>query len=155
MYRILLIALAFVSFPSAAQPSVEAITAEVTDNIATEYAECAAYFAILQGAFANSGKSAESTKFKEASDKAAEFSLISAKQSRSEEMATKITLARFEMSLKAMQKTIDNNYSNISLLMNKHSDSCVEGLTNSAAFMKRWSDRINAKYGITPSTQPK
>lgn len=155
MYQNLLLALTFVSFPSAAQPSVEAITAEVTDNVATEYAECAAYFAVLQGAFANSGKAAESAKSKAASDKAAEFSLISAKQSRSEEMATKVTLARFEMSLKEMQKTIDNNYSNISLLMNKHSDSCVEGLTNSAAFMKHWSDRINAKYGIAPTTQPK
>ncbi len=155
MYRIFFSILAFVSFPSAAQPSAEAISAEVTDNIATEYAECAAYFAILEGAFASSGKSAESAKLKAVSDKAAEFSLISAKQSRSEEMATKVTLARFEISLKAMQETIDNNYSNISLLMNKYSDSCVEGLTNSAAFMNRWSDRISTKYGITPSTQLK
>jgi hypothetical protein len=155
MYRVLLLALAFASSSLAAQPSVDAITAEVTDNIATEYAECAAYFAVLQGSFANSGKPAESAKFKAASDRAAEFSLISAKQSRSEDMATKVTLARFEMSLKEMQKTIDNNYSNISLLMNKHSDSCTEGLTNSAAFMKRWSDRVNAKYSTTPNTQLK
>lgn len=155
MYRILLLALVFASFPSAAQPSVEAITAEVTDNIATEYAECAAYFAILQGAFANSGRPTESDKFKKASDEAAEFSLISAKQSRSEEMATNVTLARFEIALKAMQNTIGNNYSNISLLMNGHSDSCTEGLTNSAALMKRWSDRINARYGIGPSTPTK
>lgn len=155
MYRVLFLALAFGSFSLAAQPSVDTITAEVTDNIATEYAECAAYYAVLQGAFANSGKPAESAKFKAASDRAAEFSLISAKQSRSDDMATKVTLARFEMSLKDMQKTIDNNYSNISLLMNKHSDRCTVGLTNSAAFMKRWSDRINAKYGITPDTQSK
>ena len=155
MHRIPLLALVFVSSLSAAQPSAEAITAEVTDNIATEYAECAAYFAVLQGAFASSGKPTESAKFKAASDKAAEFSLISARQSRSEDMATKVTLARFEMSLKEMQKTIDNNYSNISLLMNKYSDSCVEGMTNSAAFMKRWSDRVTAKYGIAPHPQPK
>lgn len=155
MYRVLLLALAFASSSLAAEPSVDAITAEATDNIATEYAECAAYFAVLQGAFANSGKPAESAKFKAASDRAAEFSLISAKQSRSEDMATKVTLARFEMSLKEIQKTIDNNYSNISLLMNKHSDPCTEGLTNSAAFMKRWSDRVNAKYGTTPNTQSK
>lgn len=155
MYRVIFLALAFASSSLAAQPSVDAITAEVTDNIATEYAECAAYFAVLQGALANSGKPADSAKFKAASDRAAEFSLISAKQSRSDDMATKVTLARFEMSLRDMQKTIDNNYSNISLLMNKHSDRCTVGLTNSAAFMKRWSDRVNAKYGITPDTQSK
>lgn len=150
MKRIVLLSLVLVSSLSDAQPSAEAIAAEVTDNIATEYAECAAYFAIVQGAFANSGKPAESTKFKAASDKAAKFSLISAMRSRSEDMATKVTLARFEMSLKEMQRTIGNNYSNVSLLMNKHSDSCVEGMTNSAVLMKRWSDRVNAKYGITP-----
>lgn len=154
MYPVLFFALAFASSSLGAQPSVDAITDEVTDNIATEYAECAAYFAVLQGALASSGKPADSAKFKAASDRAAEFSLISAKQSRSDDMATKVTLARFEMSLKEMQKTIDNNYSNISLLMNKHSDRCTVGLTNSAAFMKRWSDRINAQYGI-PDTQSK
>ena len=148
MHRILLLALAFASSSLAAQPSVDAITAEVTDNIATEYAECAAYFAVLQGAFANSGKPAESAKFKAASDRAAEFSLISAKQSRSEDMATKVTLARFEMSLKEMQKTIDNNYSNISLLMKKHADSCVEAMTDSSALIKQWTEKVGIKYGV-------
>jgi len=70
-------------------------------------------------------------------------------------MATKVTLARVEMSLKAMQKTIDNNYSNISLLMNQYSDSCVEGLTDSAVLIKRWTDRVNSKHGISTRTQPK
>jgi len=64
MYRILLLTLAC-TIPSAkAQPSAEALTAEVTDNVATEYAECAAYFAIVQSALANSGKPTESAKFK-------------------------------------------------------------------------------------------
>ena len=85
----------------------------------------------------------------------AEFSLLAAKRSRAEDMATKVTLARFEMSLKAMQKTINNDYSNISLLMNKHSDTCIEGMTDSAVLIRRWIDRINAKYGISPSIEQK
>jgi hypothetical protein len=138
----------------AAQPSAEAMTAEVTDNVATEYAECAAYFAIVQGAFQSSGKATEAAKYKEASDKAAAFSVLAAKRSRSEEMATRITVARFEMSLKSMQKTIDNNYSNMSLLLNQHSDLCVEAMTDSAAIIKRWTEKVSAKYGATAPSKP-
>jgi hypothetical protein len=120
---------------SFAQPSPEAMTNEVTDTVATEYAECSAYFGIVQGAFASSGKSQQSAKFKELSDKAAEFSLMATERSRSTDMATRVTLAQIAMSMKEMQKTIDNNYSNISLLMEKHSDSCVEPMTDSSALI--------------------
>ncbi|MDP2066595.1 MAG: hypothetical protein Q8K38_11570 [Burkholderiaceae bacterium] len=140
-----------VSVHAAAQPTAEAMTAEVTDNVATEYAECAAYFAVVQGAFQSAGKEAEAKKFKAASDKAARFSLLAASESRSEEMATRVTLARFEMSLKTMQKTIGNDYSNISLLMNKHSESCVEAMTDSSALIKRWTDTISSKYSKSSS----
>jgi hypothetical protein len=143
------IATASITCLSAAQPSAEAMTAEVTDNVATEYAECAAYFAMVQGAFQSSGKAIEAAKYKEASDKAAEFAVLAARQSRSEEMATRVTLARFEMSLKSMQKTVDYNYSNMSLLMSRHSGPCVEAMTDSAALIKRWTEKISAKYGAT------
>ncbi len=145
--RVLLgIAATIVTLHAAAQPSAEAMAVEVTDNVATEYAECAAYFAIVQGAFQGSVKSVEAAKYKEASDKAANFSVLAAKKSRSEEMATRVTLARFEMSMKSMQKTIDNDYSNISLLMNRYSTPCVEAMTDSAALIKRWTDKVSAKY---------
>ena len=76
MHRLLLLVMLVCAItPTMGQPSAEALTAEVTDNVATEYAECAAYFAIVQGAFASSGKPTESANFKAASDKAAEFSV--------------------------------------------------------------------------------
>ena len=140
-----------VSVHATAQPTAEAMTAKVIDNVATEYADCAAYFAVVQGAFQSTGKETEAKKYKEASDKAAEFSLLAAKQSRSEDMATRVTLARFEMSLKSMQKTIGNNYSNISLLMNKHSDSCVEAMTDSSALIKRWTEKMSSKHSKSNS----
>jgi hypothetical protein len=62
-------------------------------------------------------------------------------------MATKVTLARFELSLKDMQRTIQNNYSNMSLLSSKYSESCVGAMTDSGAVMKRWTERIASKYG--------
>jgi len=139
-------AVILVSLEAFAQPSAEAMAAEVSDNVATEYAECAAYFSVVQGAFLNSGKTTEAQQYKGVSDKAAEFSLFAARQSRTEEMATRVTLARFEMNLKAMQTTIGNNYSNISLVMNKYSDSCVEAMTDSTALIKRWKDRVTSRY---------
>jgi hypothetical protein len=130
-----------------AEPTAAAMAAEVTDNVAMEYAECAAFFSILNDAFSSSGKATEAPKFKEASDKAALFSLMSAKQSRDEAMATKVTLARVEISLKDMQKTIDNNYSNMSLLSNKYLKPCVEAMQNSAPLIKRWTEQVQSKYG--------
>ncbi|OGI66625.1 MAG: hypothetical protein A2W18_09795 [Candidatus Muproteobacteria bacterium RBG_16_60_9] len=61
-------------------------------------------------------------------------------------MATKVTLARFESSLKDMQKTIEFNYSNMSLLSVKYADSCVEAMTNSEAMVKRWTEKISSEY---------
>jgi len=133
--------------PLIAQPNPVAIADEVTDNVAMEYAECAAFFSIVHGAFSNSGKPAEAVRFKETSDKAAMFSLMAAKQSRTEEMATKVTLARIEMNLKDMQKTIDNNYSNMSLLSNRYLTLCVAAMQDSAPVIKRWTERIQGKYG--------
>ena len=123
--------LALVSAGSAAQPSVEAMTAEVTDNVATEHAECSALFAIAQGAFLSSGKRPEAAKFKDASNYAAQFSLVVAKQSRSQEIATKVTLARIEVSIKDMQKTIEYNYSNMSLLLSRYLEPCVQTMNGS------------------------
>jgi hypothetical protein len=131
---------------SVAQPTPAAMAAEITDNVAMEYAECAAYFSIVNGAFSSSGKSAEAIKFKERSDKAALFSLMAAKQSRAEEMATKVTLARIEMNMKDMQRTIENDYSNMSLLSNKYLTPCVESMQDSAPLIKRWTERIQEKY---------
>nr|WP_315203342.1 hypothetical protein [uncultured Albidiferax sp.] len=133
--------------PLMAEPTPAAMAAEVTDNVAMEYAECAAFFSIVNGAFLSSGKATQAAKFKETSDKAAMFSLMAAKQSRAEEMATKVTLARIEMNLKDMQKTIDNNYSNMSLLSNKYLTPCVEAMQDSAPLINRWTERIQGKYG--------
>jgi len=138
--------LALVSFDMAAQPSIETMVAEVSDNVASEYAECSAFFAITQGALLSSGKDADAAKFKDASNQAAQFSLLAAKDSRSHEMATKVTLARIQMSMKDMQKTIENNYSNMSLLMTKHLEPCIEAMNGFAPLFQRWTEKIQQKY---------
>jgi hypothetical protein len=80
---------------------------------------------------------------------------MAAKENRDESIATKVTLARFEMSLKDMQKTIDNNYSNISLLSNKYLTPCVEAMRDSAPLIERWTQRIQSKYGKSGGSRRK
>lgn len=146
MRKLTIVLVAFIYMPLHAEPTPSAMAAEVTDNVAMEYAECAAFFSIVHGAFVSSGKATEATKFKETSDKAALFSLLAAKQSRSEEMSTKVTFARIEMSLKDMQKVIENNYSNMSLLSNKYLTPCVDAMQDSVPLIKRWTEKVQSKY---------
>lgn len=148
MPRTLLLALLCVSPCVLAQPTASAIADEITDNIATEYAVCAAYFAIAQGGMESTGSHEHAAKYKEASNTAAQFSLFAAQKTRSEEMAMNVTLARFEMNLKAMKAEIGNDYSNISLLINKHSTRCTEAMTDSEAFMMRWAEKVHARHGL-------
>lgn len=143
---IVLSALCIYSLSSYAEPTSEAIRDEITDNISTEYVECGAYFSVVFGAFEKSGNKEAAEKYKSASNKAMQFALISSQESRSKEMATKVTLARFQISLEDMQKTIEHNYSNISLLSSKYSETCIEAMTNSEAFMQKWTDKITSKY---------
>jgi len=127
-------------------PTSEEFVAEVSDNASMEYVECSSYFAIVQQAFLRSGNAATAAKYEKASDQAASFAVIAAQTSRSTEMAGKVTIARIESSLKDMMRTIENNYSNIALLSSKYSDSCVEAMTDSDALLKRWAEKITAKY---------
>lgn len=143
-----LIAIVIVSLPLtiAAQPLATELDDEIMDNVSVEYVECAAYFAVVQEGLSKSESPVVAAKYGEASDKAAQFGLLAAQQSRSEEMATKVTLARFEISLKAMRQTIENNYSNTALLSSKYSDNCVEAMADSAAMLNRWTEKITSTY---------
>lgn len=143
---IVLSALCICSLSALAELTSEEILNEITDNISFEYMECGAYFSIVSGGLVKSGSKETAEKYKSASDNAMQFALIASEKSRSKEMAQRVTLARFQLSLEDMQKTIERNYRNISLLSSKYSESCTEAMTNSAAFMERWAEKITSKY---------
>lgn len=147
MRTLLAIILALASTLScAAQPTPADLAAEVSDNVSVEYVECAAYFAIVQGAVEKSSNAASAIKYSQVSDKAAQFGLLAAQQSRSADMANKVTLARFGSNMTDMRQVIENNYSNIALLTSKYSDKCVDAMANSEALILRWTEKISAKY---------
>ena len=95
--------------------------AKVTDDLAIEYAQGAAYALIIHQGFESSGGSAEVSK--RYSDMHKALSLVSVMlswESRSIEMGNKVTLSRIEWFKSDMLKEMGNNYRNISILSSKY-----------------------------------
>lgn len=127
-----------------AAPSPEEFQAEVADNISTEYIECAAFYALAALAVEKSG--VDGTAFQKAFENATEAAMLTATTGRSPDMAKKVVAARFEMFSKGMMREIENNYSNLSILMVKHGDSCKSALEDMDATFKKWTDKTLEKY---------
>jgi hypothetical protein len=53
------------SIVNAGQPTQAELAAEITDSVSTEYVECAAYFAVVEGALTKSGKQEAAKEYKE------------------------------------------------------------------------------------------
>jgi hypothetical protein len=104
----------------------DAVKNEVFDNISHEFVACACYFSIVSQAMSNAGDKQAAEKYEQASDTALNYAVMAAQENRSNEMVRKVTLARFELGLKSMFKEIDNNVSNISILMNKYGFRCKD-----------------------------
>lgn len=148
-----LISLVVLARPAAAQPTPEEVAAEITDNVSTEFVECGAYFSIAEGAFARDGNHETAQKLRDASDRAIAIALMTAQQNRSKEMAEKVTLARFQSDMDDMGDVIGNNYGNMSLLNSKYVDRCIEALNDSASVMRRWGEKIMAKYQLRQNAE--
>lgn len=123
------------------------IAKEVSDNISSEYAQCAAFFMVSNGALERAGKTELAERYKKIQDRAVEYALIAARKGgRSEEMAQKVTLARLEIGTKRMLGEIDNDGSNISILLNKYATRCTSIMEQPERMMKEWLDQAMKKY---------
>ena len=114
----------------------------MSDNSSSEYISCAAYFSLVSGAVARPEEPELSSKYKQMYEAAINIGLTLAKDTRTVKMATKVTLSRFEIYLSKMKKTIDNNYSNISLLFSKYSEHCKMALEQPEEFANLINKRI-------------
>ena len=135
---------------ASAQPTEAEFMAEVTDNAAAEYVECAAYFLIVSQGLLKAGDTKTAKAYEDAYSKAMERSVMLASQSRTEAMALDVTRARFRNNTADMWKTIDNNFSNLSLLSSKHGTSCLEAMTDASAVFDRWAQKIASRYQKPP-----
>lgn len=124
---------------------------KILDNISHEYLTCSAYFTVTAKSL-DVSKSLDLSKLNEASkkyselaDKSLKASHLYSSQLRSEEMTNKVLISRFEMGLKDMMTSIDYNFSNMSILMNKYSDSCIHAIKNPDSVYEKWEKKLNTK----------
>ena len=106
--------------------------AKVTDELAIEYAQAAAYALIVHQGFESSGGNAETSKrYGDMYEALSIVSVMLSYESRSIEMGNKVTLSRIEWFKSDMHREMGNNYSNISILSNKYSEAAFKLLDKS------------------------
>lgn len=96
----------------------------IVDNIAGQYAECAAYYRFVYFGFVSSNEDEGATAYRQLEDDAMFYSLLLASEGRSQDLAVQVTNSRIEMYLKKMKLEADNRNENISILINKYHFGC-------------------------------
>ena len=124
------------------------IVKEISNNVSEEYITCAAYFSIVSEAMRRSGDAEVASKYEAYRDLAVQYALIAAKEGRTQEMAERVSLARFELNVKSMTNEIDNDIGNISILLNKYSARCKEIMEDPEKVMVEWGDKILEKHKL-------
>jgi hypothetical protein len=128
-----------------ADVSKQNIGESVFDNISSEYTVCAAYFSILSAGFEKAGDANAALTASKASEAAFDMAYNTAKQTRSDDIAQKVTASRLEFYGKGMLSDIDNNFSNISILANQHASRCKAAIEKPVAFMEKVMNEVISK----------
>jgi len=145
MSKLLIIPLLLYSLISYATEPSE-VSYAISDNISSEYASCASYFALVSKAVTNSNDPELAKKYKENYEISMQAALTAAKLIRDDNMAMKVTLARFETYFTSMTNDIGNDFSNISILFSEYANTCKNSLEKPEEFIKEISDRAVSKY---------
>lgn len=124
------------------------IIKEIFNNISEEYVTCTAYFSIASEAFRRSGDTKFAAEAEEVRNKAMQLALMTAKEGRTQEMAEQVTLARIELSTKSMTNEINNDISNIAILINNYAERCKEIMDDPDKVMKEWSAKTFKKHNV-------
>ena len=126
----------------AAPPTPE----QVFNEVAHEMIECAAYFGIVSVAMENSNKPDMAEHYKKFGDDALLKALFATKKAG---MKDETVSARYQMALNEMSDRIGMNTSNISILMAKYNDVCIEAMTDVNKRLQFW-----LRNSVAPSHSP-
>ena len=135
-FAVLCVGVAFFQLTDAQQ--APPLTAEQRDNISAVYAKCAAYFTIVRAGMNNSGYTEMAEAHRKLALDAMKRSLELASSSRTSEMAQRVVEARYSTHREAMLRDIDNDFSNISILLNKYGQECALALSNQSDFIRKY-----------------
>jgi len=143
---VLLISL--VSITLSAQPGEDEFVKEVLDNASHEIITCSSFYNIVAGALKRAGKQNEGVRLDTISSALLGYSRYLALQAgRSEEMASKVTLARMKIETERMTQEIDAHYSNISLLSSKYGKTCKKLFNQDPELLvEKWKQIITERH---------
>ena len=100
------------------------------DNIAIQYAECAAYYELIFDAMKVSNENKTANAYRQLENDAMFYSMLLANEGRSKDLAIEVTNARIDIYKKTMKQEADNRNENISILINKYHYDCQELMQN-------------------------
>lgn len=125
--KILLVAVLTVVASSSVVAEGPRIADADRENAAGEYAECAAYYALVFHAMQNSGELETASNYKRLEEQALILSLTLASQldGRDIDMAGRVTRSRVDLYDKQMRDDAGNRNENISILINQHHADCL------------------------------
>ena len=99
-------------------------------NLASDFAQCSAYYAIAAEGIRRTGDEKNVTKVMEASERAYDYAVKFSNQ--------KVTEARIKLAFEEQRKEMDHNYSNFSILILKYGDICKEALESPERRLQYW-----------------
>jgi len=100
------------------------------ENIAVQYAECAAYYGLVFNAMKASNENETANAYSQLENDAMFYSLLLANEGRSKDLAMEVTNARIDIYIQKMKQETDNRNENISILINKYHFECQELMKN-------------------------
>ena len=100
------------------------------ENIAIQYAECAAYYELVFNAMKASNENETANAYNQLENDAMFYSLLLANEGRSKDLAIEVTNARIDIYIQKMKQETDNRNENISILINKYHFECQELMKN-------------------------
>jgi len=100
------------------------------ENIAVQYAECAAYYGLVFKAMKASNENQTANAYSQLENDAMFYSLLLANEGRSKDLAIEVTYARIDIYIQKMKQETDNRNENISILINKYHFECQKLMKN-------------------------
>jgi len=135
---LVLAAFSLLSESTAAQPSFPPLTDDQRDNLAADYARCAAYFTYAQVGLRRSGQSELAQMSHAFGKNAMAYSVILSTTGRTQEMALKVAEARYKLGLESMGRNIENDFSNISVIVSKYGTKCTTAVTKPEEYARTY-----------------
>ena len=100
------------------------------ENIAVQYAECAAYYGLVFNVMKASNENQTANVYSQLENDAMFYSLLLANEGRSKDLAIEVTHARIDIYIQKMKQETDNRNENISIFINKYHFGCEEVMKN-------------------------